>query len=566
MKKMNVLQKNLFKKTHKRMWVFATSFLVFPTLTLSCFGSRGDGLQQRQIQAIEELNSTVEDFGPRLRKINEHSEKLFAAKQKHKLAVLQAKLRVTKALKQIEEEKFAAYFQKLEKTKNELTDEKPEDLKVEEIEQETQKATSFLQRLFSLKDAFFAQVDQFLQERQIVQGNHELSLLGALVQEARINQLSSWIAEIALYVLGFKWFWGMFTGYRSTFVNSADIEIQQLYANFTGRNTILENTTPDLVNSRQKVVSVALAIQQLFDEMSIFSGLISPEESNTIKKKLTEFSLGIAEKVDKLREEELEKIDEQRSVLEMIEKSILSASASLLDNIKKRTPDKLKEYTELMKRGAQMLASLFDNYKTLDRLEHMSKMSFKEASSYPLNFLTTEFGFIEPSTYQEFRLKEFREFRQQALDSMKIIDSRIQIEEQGFEKLLNNFKNPAENSPASKLKDILINGKKLLENFITHKQTPTFKGISQVFGKEIDDLLEPFKAKVAQKVQELKQTTELLKQKQRKILQLKEKIKEQEKEFDEIKKRVLNFKAKEKKLEELIKVAKETLEELGKGV
>lgn len=160
-------------------------------MTLSCFGSRSDELQQRQIQAIEELNSTVEDFGPRLRKINEHSEKLFAAKQKNKLAVLQAKLRVTKALKQIEEEKFAAHFQKLEKNKNELTDEKPEDLKVEEIEQETQKATSFLQRLFSLKDAFFAQVDQFLQERQIVQGNHELSLLGSLVQEARINQLSS---------------------------------------------------------------------------------------------------------------------------------------------------------------------------------------------------------------------------------------------------------------------------------------------------------------------------------------------------------------------------------------
>lgn len=160
-------------------------------MTLSCFSSRSDELQQRQIQAIEELNSTVEGFEPRLRKINEHSEKFFAAKQKNKLAVLQAKLRVTKALKQIEEEKIAAYFQKLEKNKNELTDEKPEDLKVEEIEQETQKAASFLQRLFSLKDAFSAQVDQFLQERQIVQGNHELSLLGALVQEARINQLSS---------------------------------------------------------------------------------------------------------------------------------------------------------------------------------------------------------------------------------------------------------------------------------------------------------------------------------------------------------------------------------------
>lgn len=49
-------------------------------------------------------------------------------------------------------------------------------------------------------------------------------------------------------------------------------------------------------------------------------------------------------------------------------------------------------------------------------------------------------------------------------------------------------------------------------------------------------------------------------------MHLQEKIKEQEKEFDEIKKRVLNFKAKEKKLEELIRVVKEALEELGKGV
>lgn len=355
----------------------------------------------------------------------------------------------------------------------------------------------------------------------------------------------------------------MFTGYKSTFIHSADMEVQQLYSNFSGRNTILENTNPDLVASHQKVISSALAIQQLLDEVRVFSSLITNEEAVTIKEKLNELSLEITEKVDKLREERLGLVDEQRNALELVEPLVKDASAALLDNVKRRSPDKLKEYSQIMKKGGQLLASLFDNYKIKDRLEHMLKMSFKEASSYPLNFLTSEFGFIEPSTYQEFRLKEFREFKRQASESIEVINTRLKIEEREFEKVLSSFKNPPENSPASKLRDVLINAKKLLENFVVQKETPTFKGISKTLEQEIDELLEPLKTKISQKVTELNQKVEQEKQRRQKILELEERVREEQGEFNDIRKRVLNLEVQEVGLVELVKATKETLESLG---
>lgn len=563
MKEKNVFQTFLFKKSLRRSWGLAAGLLLLPTLALSCFG-RNDELQKEQIQAIQELSSTVESFEPRIKKINENSAKLLLAKQRSKLAVLQAKQRVNKTLKKLEETRLKAQSQRLEKSRRELTSLGQE--KTQALEEEAKKVASYLQRLSSSKEVLSAQVKKFLQERQIVQGNHELSLLGSLVQEARINQFSSWIAEIALYVIGFKWFWGMFTGYKSTFIHAADMEVQQLYSSFSGRNTILENTNPDLVASHQKIVNSALEVQGLLEEMRVFSNLLTSQETETIKSKLNELSLDIVEKVDKLREQRLSFVDQQRSALEVVETLVKDASAALLDNIKKRTPDKLKEYTQLMRKGASLLASLFDNYKTQDRLDHMLKMSFKEASSYPLNFLTSEFGFIEPSTYQEFRLKEFREFKSRASESLDLINTRIKIGEKEFEKVISSFKNPPENSPLSKLREILLNAKKLLQEFVSQKETPTFKGIAQTLEEEINQLFEPFKTKIEQKVTELRQKVAEERQKQQKITELTQRIREEEKEFDEIRKRVLNLEAQEVKLEELTKTAKQTLESMSEGV
>lgn len=81
----------------------------------------------------------------------------------------------------------------------------------------------------------------------------KIVILEDLEQEKESAYSSTVSKEVVLYLLGFKWLWGIFTGYRSTFVTPAWNEMQKVKSQLSIAQQQLDATKTLIVEAAEKI-------------------------------------------------------------------------------------------------------------------------------------------------------------------------------------------------------------------------------------------------------------------------------------------------------------------------
>lgn len=369
----------------------------------------------------------------------------------------------------------------------------------------TKEKVDILLKLSHAKDALKASARRIVEAKEANRINRDLALLAGMIEEARVNQLSATTSEIILYIFGFKWFWGLFTGYRSTFIDKANEVLQNLYSAFSGHNAEWLDMPLDIIRYEEDLDKKNLELQAVLSALSTeFPKLAERMSVNKIREQSNELVSSISSVIDRLQEKYLRVVDNQRLEAEQIAKDIVDNSTEELNALYSYSSSLYRRYNSHMTELSRLYGELIQQTKIEDKLYGVANISYKEAASFPLQVITTEFGMLDPASYQGKRLAEFREWRNNAAQDLEVVRQQIANTRDRIAELVESVRDELATDgedtsiPAGliesfehRFEGIVEQSRKAYEVFVDNKKLKIFDIVAKDINREFTKLLNP---------------------------------------------------------------------------